>query len=376
MMYEQELASLKAQGKQLFGNEIAWVEMHSCVAWDKVNNQNPQNASPSEINEPYEPSPRMDSYEQPLCLGSTFLDDMIELPKSQPKITYKEDLECKMVMVKIPKCMAWLYDEPIGDLDMMEDKVDNPSPQRIPMEVEPLDHMKLEDLGLNTSTRDLFLSSRGFPSVDESKPQLLPKFSPLDVNLGDKRGTDPPINQYSPGSFRMKVISDEKKLGITNLFDFPADDPVLDLEDDPVLDIEEDPGEEEDMEVEEDIPLVTAPHAGSPPISPPPLYESSSDFDFAAHGHELRCLRQDTDALQGNVRTLVRGMKTHKTEIITAHNGVDRIRKRMDAFDVDIAFLEQATARVEDDVLALQARAETIEARQLQAEQDMTFWEF
>ncbi|GJW93376.1 hypothetical protein Tco_0173048 [Tanacetum coccineum] len=87
-------------------------------------------------------------------------------------------------------------------------------------------------------------------------------------------------------------------------------------------------------------------------------------------------MRQDTDALQGNVRTLVRGMKTHKTEIITAHNGVDRIRKRMDAFNVDIAFLEQATARVEDDVLALQARAETIEARQLQAEQDMTFWEF
>ncbi|GJZ52566.1 hypothetical protein Tco_0607081 [Tanacetum coccineum] len=72
MMYEQELASLKAQAKRLFGNENVWVEMHSCVAWDKVNNQNPQNALPSEINEPYEPSPRMDSYEQSLCLGSTF----------------------------------------------------------------------------------------------------------------------------------------------------------------------------------------------------------------------------------------------------------------------------------------------------------------
>ncbi|GJY58459.1 hypothetical protein Tco_0458351 [Tanacetum coccineum] len=152
MMYEQELASLKAQAKRLFGNENVWVKMHSCVAWDKVNNQNPQNALPSEINEPYEPSPRMDSYET-LCLGSTFvsealrksdqmhqsfeksylamnheLDDMIEFPKSQPKKTYKEDLECEMVLVKIPKCMAWLYDEPIGDLDMMEDKVDNPSP--------------------------------------------------------------------------------------------------------------------------------------------------------------------------------------------------------------------------------------------------------
>ncbi|GJT39663.1 hypothetical protein Tco_0939528 [Tanacetum coccineum] len=135
--------------------------------------------------------------------------------------------------------MAWLDDEPIGDLDTMEDKVDNPSPQstpqvllsfeeytppvthpkevdetiRIPMEVELLDHIKLEDLGLNTNTHDLFLNSKGFPSIDEQEPQLLPNFLPLDVNLGDKRGTDPPINPYSPGSFRMKVILDEKKLG-------------------------------------------------------------------------------------------------------------------------------------------------------------------
>ncbi|GJT30277.1 retrovirus-related pol polyprotein from transposon TNT 1-94 [Tanacetum coccineum] len=74
----------------------------------------------------------------------------------------------------------------------------------IPMEVEPLDHMKLEDLGLNTNTHDFFISSKGFASVDELEPQLLPNFSPLDVNLGDKRGTDPPINPYSPGSSRMK----------------------------------------------------------------------------------------------------------------------------------------------------------------------------
>nr|GEW06134.1 hypothetical protein [Tanacetum cinerariifolium] len=149
------------------------------------------------------------------------LDDMIELPKSQPKRTYKDDLECKVVMVKMPKCMSWLtYDKPIGDLDMMEDKVDNLSPQctpqvpisfkvytlpmtyskeeeetiGIPMEVEPLDHMKLEDLGLNTCSHDLFPSSRKFPSVDELKPQPLPNLPFLDVNLGDKRGTDPPIN--------------------------------------------------------------------------------------------------------------------------------------------------------------------------------------
>ncbi|GKB28638.1 hypothetical protein Tco_0868039 [Tanacetum coccineum] len=51
------------------------------------------------------------------------LDDMIELPKLQPKRTYNKDLECEIVMVKMPKCMAWLYDEPIGDLDTIEDKV-------------------------------------------------------------------------------------------------------------------------------------------------------------------------------------------------------------------------------------------------------------
>ncbi|GKB71540.1 hypothetical protein Tco_0932952 [Tanacetum coccineum] len=136
-------------------------------------------------------------------------------------------VENEVFRIKIPKCMAWLDDEPIGDLDTIKDKVDNPSPQStpqllplfevytppltypkevyetigIPMEVEPLDHMKLEDLGFNTCNHDAPLSSKGFPSVDELEPQLLPNFSPLDVNLGDKRGTDPPINPYSSGNF-------------------------------------------------------------------------------------------------------------------------------------------------------------------------------
>ncbi|GJW26369.1 hypothetical protein Tco_0040180 [Tanacetum coccineum] len=113
-------------------------------------------------------------------------------------------IENEMVRVMIPKCMIWLdaYDKPIGD---MEDKVDNLSSQDtpqvllsfevctphvtyleevdetigIPMEVEPLDHRKLEDLGLNTNTHDFFLSFKGFPSVDEPRPQLLPNFLTL-----------------------------------------------------------------------------------------------------------------------------------------------------------------------------------------------------
>nr|GEU45535.1 hypothetical protein [Tanacetum cinerariifolium] len=103
----------------------------------------------------------------------------------------------------LPNAINNAFDEPIGD---MEDKEDNPSLQRIPMEVKPLDYIKLEDLGLNTYSHDLFPSSREFPSVDELEPQPLPNLPFLDVNLGGKRGIDPPINLYSLGSFRMKVV--------------------------------------------------------------------------------------------------------------------------------------------------------------------------
>ncbi|GKE23349.1 hypothetical protein Tco_1434861 [Tanacetum coccineum] len=78
--------------------------------------------------------------------------------------------------------------------------------QGIPVEVEPLDEPQLEDLGLNTCNHDITLSSKKIPSVDESEPQLLPNSSSLDVILGDKRGTDPPINPCIPGSFRKKVV--------------------------------------------------------------------------------------------------------------------------------------------------------------------------
>ncbi|GKD24018.1 hypothetical protein Tco_1225721 [Tanacetum coccineum] len=76
----------------------------------------------------------------------------------------------------------------------------------IPMEVEPLDETQLEDLGLNTCSHDLFPSSRKFPSIDELEPQPLPNLPFLDVNIGDKRGPEPPIKPISPDSFRMKVV--------------------------------------------------------------------------------------------------------------------------------------------------------------------------
>nr|GEU28786.1 ribonuclease H-like domain-containing protein [Tanacetum cinerariifolium] len=77
----------------------------------------------------------------------------------------------------------------------------------IPIEVEPLDQIQLEDLGLNTCSHELFLSSREFPSIDEPEPQPLPNLPFLDINLGDKRGPEPPIKPISSNSFRMKVVN-------------------------------------------------------------------------------------------------------------------------------------------------------------------------
>ncbi|GJY07937.1 RNA-directed DNA polymerase, eukaryota, reverse transcriptase zinc-binding domain protein [Tanacetum coccineum] len=146
--------------KVVLGAEEAWETIEDCVQCDK-------------------------QWKNPT---STISDQTIANLKAQL-------FENEVVRVMIPKCMSWLdaYDEPIGN---MEDKVDNPSPQSTPqvlpsfeiytppvtypkevdetigfsMEVEPLDHTKLEDLGLNTCSHDLFLSFREVPNVDEPKP--------------------------------------------------------------------------------------------------------------------------------------------------------------------------------------------------------------
>ncbi|GJY10125.1 hypothetical protein Tco_0378310 [Tanacetum coccineum] len=140
-------------------------------------------------------------------------------------------------MVKIPRCMSWLgstdaYDEPIGSLGMMDNEVGNTSPQitpqiipsfeeytppvtytkeveetlGTPMEVEPLDQTKLEDVSL--TNHNISLSSREVLIFDEPEPQPqpLPSYPSLDVSLGDERGPEPPIKSHSPDSFWMKVV--------------------------------------------------------------------------------------------------------------------------------------------------------------------------
>ncbi|GJW26204.1 hypothetical protein Tco_0040015 [Tanacetum coccineum] len=110
IIFEQELANLKAQAKRLFGNEKVWVEMCRGKAWDKVENPNPQS------------TPRV----LPLFEENT-------LP-----VTYPDEVE-KII--------------------------------RIPIEIEPLRETPLEYLGLNNCNHDIPLSSRKIPSFDEPEPQ-------------------------------------------------------------------------------------------------------------------------------------------------------------------------------------------------------------
>ncbi|GJV16645.1 hypothetical protein Tco_1361968 [Tanacetum coccineum] len=102
--------------------------MHRGIAWDKVENLNPQSA--------------------PQVLPS--------FEECTPHVTYPKEVE-----------------ETLGT----------------PIKVEPLDETQLEDLGLNTCNHDLPLSFRKVPSFDEPEPQPqpLPNYPPLDVIFDKKK---------------------------------------------------------------------------------------------------------------------------------------------------------------------------------------------
>nr|GEV98242.1 uncharacterized mitochondrial protein AtMg00810-like [Tanacetum cinerariifolium] len=68
------------------------------------------NTSPSEAYAPYKPSTRLDLFEQPLCLGLTIVSEDLWKSDQMHQILEKSSLAMTP------------YDEPICDLDMMEDK--------------------------------------------------------------------------------------------------------------------------------------------------------------------------------------------------------------------------------------------------------------
>ncbi|GKA85641.1 hypothetical protein Tco_0807295 [Tanacetum coccineum] len=134
--------------------------------------------------------------------------------------------------VQVPRCMAWLdYDEHVDSLSTMDNEVGVTSPESTtqtlpsfeeytppvtypeevektlgtPIEVEPLNKTKLEEVGLNCNHNTPF-SSREVPSFDGPEPQPLLNSPSLDVSLGDVIGPEPPIKPHSPDSSRMKVV--------------------------------------------------------------------------------------------------------------------------------------------------------------------------
>ncbi|GJR81614.1 hypothetical protein Tco_0152399 [Tanacetum coccineum] len=79
-----------------------------------------------------------------------------------------------------------------------------------PIEVEPLNETKIEEVGLNCN-HNTRLSSREALTFDKPKPQPqpLPNCPPLDASLGTKRGLKPLIKPHSPDRSRMKEMFDD-----------------------------------------------------------------------------------------------------------------------------------------------------------------------
>ncbi|GJT07707.1 hypothetical protein Tco_0842169 [Tanacetum coccineum] len=114
-------------------------------------------------------------------------------------------------MVKMPRCMSFpdstnAYDEPIGIHTSRDLTVRSRRDFRNNDKGRTFGRNATRGFRLEYSNNNISLSSKEIPSVDEPEPQLLPNSSPLDVNLGDKRGTDPPINPDSPCNLRLKVV--------------------------------------------------------------------------------------------------------------------------------------------------------------------------
>ncbi|GKA36248.1 hypothetical protein Tco_0722739 [Tanacetum coccineum] len=137
-----------------------------------------------------------------------------------------------MVRVQVPRCMAWLdYDEHVNSLSTIDNEVGVTSPESTtqtllsfeeytppmtypkevektlgtPIEVEPLNKTKLEEVGLNCNHNTPF-TSREVHSFDGLEPQPLLNSPSLDVSLGDVIGPEPPIKPHSPDSSRVKVV--------------------------------------------------------------------------------------------------------------------------------------------------------------------------
>ncbi|GKB77839.1 hypothetical protein Tco_0944734 [Tanacetum coccineum] len=198
---------------------------------------NTHSTSSSETNAPNEPSPMIDPFEQPPCLGSNIFNEALRksdqvyqnLMENSLALNHKldeliESLKSLTMEINEEDFAKHKYHEQ-QDLERQQQEHSDQISEKDAYELDHEFEMAREGfeilrftLGLASKSHDKYIDDldnmeneeNPIPSVDKSEPRPLPNFSPLDVNLGDKRGTDPPNNPYSPGSFRMKVIFDKE----------------------------------------------------------------------------------------------------------------------------------------------------------------------
>ncbi|GJR54917.1 hypothetical protein Tco_1405438 [Tanacetum coccineum] len=139
--------------------------------------------------------------------------------------------------VHVPRCMAWLdYDKHVDSLSTMDNEVGVTTPESTtqtlpsfekytppvtypkevektlgtPIEVEPLNETKLEEVGLNCNHNTPF-SSREVPSFDGPEPQPLPKSSPKSLQVRVHSASDTAPEPSRPK--RMKLKKSASKTG-------------------------------------------------------------------------------------------------------------------------------------------------------------------
>nr|GEW17097.1 hypothetical protein [Tanacetum cinerariifolium] len=158
-----------------------------------------------------------------------------------------------------------------------------------------------------------------------------------------------------------------------HVFDFSKDDPTHDLEypeeepkEEPKEESEEEPKVEPEEGPEEVIKVSL--------ITPPPLAESLSDYGFIAPIIANKTVWMpplgSTFEVGGpsSVSSPLPHLLSHETKIAATRAGVNRIRGRMNAFDVDLACIEQDATRTSDGVLALQEENRSLKRRVYQLE--------
>nr|GEW55747.1 hypothetical protein [Tanacetum cinerariifolium] len=109
---------------------------------------------------------------------------------------------------------------------------------------------------------------------------------------------------------------------------------------------------EEDIDVEEDIPNVVAPPVGSPHISPPSLSESSSDSDIA----DAATIRVEDEvlALQARVETVKARLSQGKQDRVRDREEIQRLKTRVESAEITATLAAMDKDRIERELYSMQ----------------------